>query len=90
MALNSRFWLGYERFEDLKIVLQRLVNDIALESDPAALVRNNLKVLYNLDFLMIKSLNSNLSDLNAQLPLRKPSGRRWQRSLVPDASSSGM
>ena len=52
--------------KDPKIVFQRLINDIALESNQAAMVRNNLKILYNLDYLIIKNSNSNLSDLKAQ------------------------
>ena len=52
--------------KDLKIVFERLINDIALESSPAVLVRNNLILFYNLDFPIIKNLNSNLSDLEAQ------------------------
>ena len=52
---------------DPKIVFQRLINYIALESDPAGLVRNNLKILYNLDCLIVKNSNSSLSDLEAQV-----------------------
>ena len=50
---------------DPKIVFKSLIKHIALELEPAALVRNNLKILYNLDVLIIKNLNSNLSDLEA-------------------------
>ena len=43
------------------------MNYTALESNPAALVRNNLRIPYNLDVLILKNLNSNLSDLKAQV-----------------------
>ena len=75
-AFSSRFCLGYERFEGSK----NRIYGIALEADPAASVRSNLTILYNLAFLIIKNLNSNMGDLESQV----------RRSDGPAARSSGV
>ena len=58
-----------------------------LELNPAALVRNNSKIVYNLDILIIKNLNLNVSDLKAQVSIDSDD-TPTQRYTPPPRSAS--